>query len=185
MRAFGRMILFVAFATLLAGMVGGQQPFKGGFGKGKGINDYFSLVNNFQVRGEIKLTEEQAAKLPDAALKALREVLDAGQLKRLREIHLRQNGNAAYLDPDVKKELKITDEQAKKIQEAIALEAKERLEMFQSGNFDLDRNQELTNATTAKVQGILTDAQKTAWTRMIGEPFEMKGFGFGFGKKKD
>lgn len=27
--------------------------------------------------------------------------------------------------------------------------------------------------------------QKTAWTKMIGEPFEMKGGFGGFGKKKD
>src|SRR5690242_16850258 len=96
MRAFyGRMIVFAAVAAVAVGIAGGQPPF-GGFGKGGKGNDYFGLVNNGQVRAELKITEAQAAKLPDAALKALREVLDESQLKRLREIYLRQRGNSVY-----------------------------------------------------------------------------------------
>jgi hypothetical protein len=181
MRAFGRLMVVASLAMVVVGMAGGQQPF-GGFGKGKGGNDYFSLAQNGQVKEELKLTDEQIAKLPAAALKALGEVLNPGQLKRLREIHLRQGGNTVYLEADVKKELKITDDQAKKIQDALALQAKEQAAMFEGGGFDFEKMQELQKTATDTVQGVLTESQKTAFTKMLGEPFELKG---GFGKKKN
>ena len=46
-----------------------------------------------------------------------------------------------------------------------------------------ERNGEILKAANDSVQATLTAPQKTAWTKMIGEPFEMK-FG-GFGKKKN
>ena len=49
-----------------------------------------------------------AFRSPGAALKALGEVLDAGQLKRLKQISLQQKGSGVYLEADVKKDLKIT-----------------------------------------------------------------------------
>jgi hypothetical protein len=178
MRAYGRLIVFAAVAMVGVGIAGGQPPFGGGFGK-KGGNDYFSLANNPQVKAELKLTDEQAAKLPVAALKALGEVLDANQLKRLREIHLRQAGNAAFLDKNVTTALKITDQQASKIKAALDHQQKELQEMFQSG-FDFEKMQEIQKTATDAVQGVLTDMQKTAFNKMLGEPFEFK-----FGKKKD
>src|SRR5436853_24137 len=102
MRTYGRLMMLGAFAIFAVGMAGGQQPF-GGFGKGKGAAvDYFTLVNNGQVRSEIKLTDEQVAKLPAAALEALAKVLDNNQLQRLKQISLQQKGNNAYLEADVK-----------------------------------------------------------------------------------
>jgi hypothetical protein len=181
------MIGFATLAAVVVSMAGAQPPFGGGFGKGKGGNDYFSLVNNGQVRAELKVSDEQAAKLPAAALKAVSEILDAGQLKRLRQIVLQQKGNSVFLEPDVKKELQITDEQAKKIQTALDTQAKDQAEMFESGGFDPERMQEIQKTATASVQGALTSTQKASWAKMIGEPFQMQG-GFGgfggFGKKK-
>jgi len=185
MRTYGRLMMLAAFAIVAVGMAGGQQPFGFGFGKGKGAGDYFTLVNNGQVRSEIKLTDEQAAKLPAAALEALAKVLDKSQLERIKQISLQQKGNAAYLEADVKKELKITDEQAKKIQGAIDKQNKEVQEMIQNMAFDFERSQELAKEATDTVQGVLTVAQKDSWKKLTGEPFEMK-FGFGkggFGKK--
>jgi hypothetical protein len=187
----GRLIAFGIAAALFVGMAGGQQfGGKGGFGKGGGgkANDYFSLANNAQVKTELKISDDQAAKLPDAAKKALAEILDAGQMKRLQQIFLQQKGNSAYLETEVKKQLKITDEQAGKIKGAIDNLAKEQQEMFQSGGFDPERMQELQKNATATIQGALTAAQKDAWQKMVGEPFELKG-GFGGmggkgGKKK-
>jgi hypothetical protein len=72
-------------------------------------------------------------KVPAAGLKALKEILDEKQIKRLQEIFLRQKGNAAFLEADVKKELKISDEQAKKIQAALDTQAKEQAALFEGG----------------------------------------------------
>jgi Spy/CpxP family protein refolding chaperone len=181
MRAVGRLIAFATLAAVAVGMASGQPP-GGGFGKGKGGNDYFGLVNNGQIRAELKLTDDQLAKLPAAAVKALSEILDASQLKRLRQIYLQQKGNSVFLEKDVKTALKITDDQAKKIQAALDTQAKEQAAMFESGGFDPERMQEIQKTATASVQGVLSESQKTAWTKMIGEPFQLKG---GFGKKKN
>jgi hypothetical protein len=55
------------------------------------------------------------------------------------------------------------------------------LAMFDAKEFDLDKMQETQKTATEAVQGVLTQDQKTAWTKMIGEPFQLKG-GFGKGK---
>src|SRR5262249_18780724 len=51
-------------------------------------------------------------------------------------------------------ELKITAEQAQAIQAALDFQGP---------------------GTAAKIQGILTAEQKTAWTRMVGQPFQLAG----------
>jgi Spy/CpxP family protein refolding chaperone len=176
-------IASIALAGLAMTVANGRQPPGGFFGKGgggKGTN-YFTLITNPAVQKELNATEKQMDKLPEAQLKALAEVFDAKQVKRLREIYLQQRGTAAYLDSDVKKELKITDDQSKKIKDAIDAQAKEQQEMLQGGNFDFERMQELQKTTTEKVEGVLTAVQKSTWSKMVGEKFDMP---FGFGKKK-
>jgi hypothetical protein len=192
MRTFGNLILLTAMAFLVVGMAESQPP-PGGFGgRGRGGrgNDYFSLVNNARVKGELKITPEQSAKVPGAGLKALQEILNEKQLQRLHEIYLRQKGNAAFLEADVKKALKITEDQVKKIQAALDAQAKEQAALFEAGGFpDFEKLQEIQKATSDNVQAILTNAQKLAWTKMLGAPFELPG-GFGGqggkgGKKKE
>jgi uncharacterized protein YwqG len=188
MRAFGKLFVCVSVAAVSFNMTVATEPppFQpGGFGFGqKKGQDPFALVQNPQVKGELKMTDQQAEKLPAAAMKALAEVLDATQLKRLKQIYLQTRGNAVYLEADVKKELKITDDQAKKIQGAIDKLTKDQQEMLQGG-FDPDtftKIQELQKSTDDAVLATLTADQKSTWTKMIGEKFEMKGFGGGFGK---
>jgi hypothetical protein len=172
-----RLVVFAVVAVAIVGVAGGQQFGGFGFGGKKGTS-YITLANNPQVRGELKMTEAQAAKLPEAELKALRDVLDEGQLKRLQQIYRQQRGNFAYLDADVKKELKITDEQTTKIQAALDKQAKDQAEMFQSG-FDADRLQEIQKSANDAVKATLTEQQKTAWTKLVGETFELQFKGFG------
>jgi len=182
------MFMIVSLTTAAISMAASAKPpFGGGFGFGKGKGqDYFGLVQNPQVKAELKITDAQMDKLPAVALKALAEVLDAKQLARLKQMYLQTRGNGVYLEADIKAALKITDAQATKIKTAMDDQAKAQQEMLQSGDFDFEKMQELQKTTKDKVQGTLTEAQKTKWTKMIGEPFEMKGFGGkGFGKKKD
>lgn len=181
MQVQARLIGFAVVVTAV-GIASAQFGGFGGFGKGtKG--DYFTLVNNPGVRNEIKITEAQIAKLPAAAIKALSDVLDESQVKRLKQISLQQKDYAAFVEADVKKELKITDDQAKKIKAAMDKQAQEQAELFKEG-FNPERNQEIAAAAKEAAHGVLTAAQKTAWTKMVGEPYEFKG-GFGFGKKKN
>jgi hypothetical protein len=183
MRPIGKLFVFASLALVAGSFAVAQPPFQPGgglFGKGKG-GDYFTLLQNGQIKDELKISQQQVDKLPAAALKVLGEVLDPQQVKRLREIYLQTRGNTIFLEADVKKDLKITEDQAKKIQSALDTQIKEQQAMFEGGNFDFERMQELQKTATDTVQGVLTPEQKTAWTKMIGEPFQMKG---GFGKKK-
>ena len=73
MRSLGKLMLFISLVFVLVGFTESQQP--GGFGgKGKGGgNDYFSLVANPQVKGELKITDERLAQsnwLVDAEISA-------------------------------------------------------------------------------------------------------------------
>src|SRR5262245_27735891 len=104
MRSLGKLALALSGAFLFVTLVGGQQPggggkFGGGFGGGGGGNtDPLALLRNDSVKKELGLTEDQTAKLPDAVRKALADVLDAKQQKRLREIELQQKGTNALAD---------------------------------------------------------------------------------------
>jgi type 1 glutamine amidotransferase len=180
-----RMTAIVLFSLAATGMALSQppaQPKGGPGGKGKGGPDtsYIGLFQNPQVRAELKLTDDQLAKLPAASLAALADIFDAQQLKRLRGIYLQQKGNAAYLEADIKKELKITSAQANSIQAALDEQTKAQAALIEAGGFDPAKMQELQKSTTAKIQGALTQDQKTAWTSLVGQPFQLAG---GFGGK--
>jgi len=205
MRLFGKLFMILCFTMAAASLVAGQPPGgqdqppggkkqgKGGKGKGKGGQgtDYISLLKNGTVKDELKVTDQQQEKLPAVLQKALAEVLTAQQLQRLREIYMQQLGNNAFLDANVKTELKLTPDQGQKIQAALDNQAKEQNEMFQAGGFDPEKMQQLQEDTLGKIKGVLTNDQKTAWTKMLGQPFELQGGGFGgfggggFGFKKD
>src|SRR2546429_6551668 len=66
------------------GLAIGQQPggkgFGGGFAGGGQQQDPAALLRHAQVRKELKLTDEQLEKVPDAVMKGLADVLNADQL---------------------------------------------------------------------------------------------------------
>jgi putative heme-binding domain-containing protein len=185
MRWCGKLFIFVTLTTLTCGMLAGQPPGGGqppGFGgKGKGAKnaDYMALLVNGSVKDELKLTDKQLQLLPAALLKQLAAVLDEKQLHRLREIYLQQRGSSAFLEPDVVAELKITPDQVQKIQAALDNLSKEQNALMQGGGFDPDKSQQLQDATTAKIKGVLTPPQQTAWAKLVGQPLDLKGGGGG------
>ena len=116
-------VTLIAVAPVLA------QP-GGGFGRG-GI-DLPGLLQNKSVLDELKLTEEQTAKVKDlvesirtkvreASAKIAEEtikgdkVLTAGQLKRLLQIEVQQLGVNALAKASIQKELGLSDAQVSKI----------------------------------------------------------------------
>jgi len=185
MRSFPKLFIFVSLATAVASMVagqppgGGQPPGPGGKGKGAKGTDLMTLLNNGSVKNELKLTDQQLEQLPPALLKNLAEVLNDKQLQRLREIYLQVQGNSVFLQADVQKQLKITADQAKKIQAALDTQTKAQNALFDTGGFDPAKAEELQKSTLAKIQGVLTPEQKTAWTQLVGQPFQVAGGGFG------
>jgi hypothetical protein len=155
----------------------------GALGKGKGgqPTDAMTLFQNPQVQAELKLTDAQLAKLPAASLAALAGVLSDQQLQRLRQIYLQQKGSAAVLETDVKTELKITPDQVDKVQAALKEQTRKQNELLAGGGFDPAKTQEIQKAATAAIADVLTGEQKTGLARMLGQPFQLGGGGFGGG----
>ena len=197
MRTIGGSILALTVAFALVSLADGQQPGGGRFGGGAGgVTDPVMLLRNPSVKKELDVKDEQMEKLPAAMNKALAEVLNPKQLKRLREIELQQRGSQAFLDAGVQKELKISDEQVKNIKTIIDDSRKEIAEAFKDakgGGFQGIREKmtALRKETTEKVNGVLNSDQKKAYKQMLGEEFKIEFQGFGGGefkkgkKKKD
>ena len=199
-------IIGLVTVSIVTGQQEQQQPKKkfggGGFGGGFGFGGFggkggamnsLTLINNEQVKKELDITQEQLDKVPDAIQKALADVLNDKQLKRLRQIDLQTRGVAAFSDAKVKKDLKITDEQTESIKTIVDDSVKERQELFkeaQGGNFQgiQEKMTALTKETQEKAQGVLSADQRKQWKQMIGEEFKLDtpnfGGGFGKGKKK-
>jgi hypothetical protein len=127
---------------------------------------------------EKKLNEHRKKALEKLA-KHLKDMLDPAQRNRLRQITLQQEGSFALGQDDVRKELKITQEQMMKfmavvqdLQKNVARLIKEA----QSGG-DPERIrpkiEQLRKEHAQKLEAILTDAQKTHWKEMLGAPFEL------------
>ncbi len=125
------------------------------------------------------------------------EILLPHQIKRLQEISLQMRGTSALSDPKVAAELKITDDQKKKLEETAKANmesvGKQMQELFQGGNrdrSDQDREkmraqmQELRKQAEAKVLAVLTADQKAQFEKMKGEAFQMPEGEFGFGGRQ-
>jgi hypothetical protein len=140
-------------------------------------------------RGSDASQEERAAarkKTGEAETKALKDVLKDDQVKRLQQIQRQLMGLAIFDDPDVQKELKLTDEQKDKIKDIQKDLQKERDAIFPPGEKpDFSKFQE----NQKKLQGItkeamdnaskaLKDDQKKTLKELTGAAFEIK-FDFG------
>src|SRR5690349_17089858 len=118
MRFFVTYTMTIVIVGVSVGLAAGQQGGFGGFGGFCGMGGAFggkqdaaSLLRNPGVKKELKLTEGQEAKVPAAIMEALAKVLDADQLKRLKQIELQNRGNAAFSDSVVQETLKLTASQ--------------------------------------------------------------------------
>jgi hypothetical protein len=110
--------------------------------------------------------------------KFLRGNLDAKQLRRLRQIELQQHGLFALGQPEVQKELKLADEQRRQfllIVQAMEQQIHPLVEEAQSGGkpeMIFPRIMKVRKEHEARIEVILTPAQKKQWTKMVGKPFD-------------
>ena len=192
----------IAVALLSAAITWATQPPGGGFGRGGG---QAMLLRQESVQKELKMTDDQKGKLDDffAGMrekmqdafqlegeerakkmqeiqkeneKTLASILKPEQVKRLKEIGYQQAGGMAFSNPEVAKELAITDEQKTQLRELNQNMMAEMRELFQPGQppDEESRNkmQELRKSTGEKMLKLLTDEQKKKWKTMQGEPFK-------------
>jgi hypothetical protein len=119
---------------------------------------------------------EERAKLMDAITektnKIIVGVLDKDQIKRLREIDLQQRGPMALYDPEVRKALKITDDQLSQLKD-LAAETNKAIHKAYD-NRDTRSLEGAVETGLRKLSTLLTDEQKTTWKEMLGKPFTPK-----------
>jgi len=113
--------------------------------------------------------------MTEEAIKALG--LKEEQVKRFKQVSLQTRRAQAFTDPEVVKDLKITDDQKKQIQELVQDSGAKSREIFQANQDDraeaMKQIQALQKETGTKVMALLTDDQKKQWKEMTGAPFEM------------
>jgi hypothetical protein len=112
-------------------------------------------------------------------MKALQDVLEPGQARRVEQIHLQQQGLRAFGDPKVEKALRLTDDQKKRLKIIAEDTAKEARMLFSpraQNTFQqaLRKVEEVRRAAIEKAIALLTDEQKKVWRELIGEPFQIK-----------
>jgi hypothetical protein len=178
--------LAVTATLMLTGMAQAQGGgfFPGGRGGPGAGADPAALLRNPSVKKDLKLEDEQLAKLPAAQMKALAEILSPQQLTRLKQITLQLKGPAAFLEKDVQTELKLSAEQVNNIttiQKDANEQRKEAFAMMKEGQFAeaQQKMQEITKDTQKKTFGLLNVQQKQQWKRMTGPEFKMEAPKFG------
>jgi hypothetical protein len=133
-------------------------------------------------------------KIGDENDKAYGEILSKDQSKRLKQINWQNMKARAFLDEDVQKAIKMTDEQKDKVKtinadaEKAFAEANPRRGGGGGGGFDAEafkkmqeKRTEMQKETLEKVNAVLTSDQKVAFKDLTGAPYEVKFEGFGPG----
>ena len=118
--------------------------------------------------------------------KEVEKILKPEQMTRLRQIARQQGGPAAYLMHQNAQDLKLTDDQKKKIKDITDELQKDTMALFQGGfSAETREKMQMLNKEAAdKAAGVLTDEQKSRWKELTGEPFTVQ-FGGGRPKKDD
>jgi Spy/CpxP family protein refolding chaperone len=172
---------------------GGFGGFGGKGGKGKDLTDeqkekgmkmiekLGALKDVPEDKLEEKLRETFKEEL-EAPMKEVEKILKPEQLTRLKQISRQQGGPAAYLKAENVADLKITDEQKKKLKEINDELVKDVMELRGGagggkGGFGplppetRTKITALTKEATDKAVDVLTSEQKSKWKELTGEPF--------------
>ena len=143
--------------------------------------------------GSFDKDKMQAAfkEMAEAADKTIKEILNADQQKRLKQITWQRAGVAAFDDKEVAEGLKLTEEQKDKIKGIVTEMADDAKEIRQNAGGNAEEIQTKMTAlgkeNMEKAEKVLTADQKKSFTAMLGDKFEGKiemGFGGGQGKAK-
>jgi hypothetical protein len=115
-------------------------------------------------------------KLNEAYLKAVGDILNADQKKRLNQIEIQQAGLRAFTQPDVVKTLSLTDDEKSKLKEIGDDLAKQMQDLRGGGGGrgNFQKMQELRKDALDKALNVLTDDQKKAWKDLTGDSFQLQ-----------
>jgi hypothetical protein len=194
MRFSGKVAIVLCTGVAVVGLTMAQQPGgrgfgRGGFGMGGQGMDPATLLRNPKVREELKVTDQQMEKVPEAVLKGLADVLSPEQMKRLKQIDLQVKGYKALNDARVQMALKMTSEQKDNVKTIIDDSDREMREVMKEaqgggGGFGeaMQKVATLRKEAQDKAMGVLNADQKKEWHEMTGEEFKLDFGGGGFRK---
>jgi hypothetical protein len=149
----------------------------------------FQNFQNMSAEERQKMRDKMAEvdkKLSDEFNPKVKAIASADQLKRLQQIQLQANlrfrGPGALTYSDVASELKLSDEQKKKLDDLQnEFDAKQR-ELF-TGGFDAAAAAKLAEERTSKTMDALTAEQKEKLTTLKGPAFDVSQLGPGGGRR--
>lgn len=127
--------------------------------------------------GDRQANFEKMRELQQEAQKKIEDALLPHQVARLKEIRLQVAGVQALMDPDVQKELGLSEEQVQKLRD-VGREVMQSMRP-QDGQGPRDpgamreRFQEMRQKMEEAALKVLTDDQKAKWNKMKGEKFEL------------
>ena len=139
---------------------------------------FLNALTETGLEHERKLNEHRK-NAQEKLAKHLKEVLQPGQLTRLRQLKIQRERGFALAEEDVRKDLKISQEQLQKfmaIMEELQNKTEALIKEAQSGvNADQfgPNIEKLRNDHAKKLEAILTDDQKKRWEELLGPPFEL------------
>lgn len=148
-------------------------------------------------RARFQQFREEARKRAEELQAKIKEVLSPGQLERLKQIQLQQEGIRALARPEVAEALALTAEQTEQLR-AIAQELRQKQEEAFSAMRGLrelepevrekkvaelrEKGRQIREAAETKAMAVLTDAQKAKLTELLGDPVELERPRFGGGR---
>ncbi|HTU16679.1 MAG TPA: hypothetical protein VMG10_01345 [Gemmataceae bacterium] len=144
---------------------------------GKVMTKYKEIFEKFQKSPPSQEEAEKTIKaFHDDSWKAIKGVLDTKQMTRFQQILWQQGRVGALQDPDLQKELKLSDEQKKKLDGMFKDAGKQIRELSKNRGVSREEMQKKSDAVEkeldAKVNGVLTDEQKKKLKELKGPKFE-------------
>jgi Spy/CpxP family protein refolding chaperone len=130
-------------------------------------------------------------RLGQEAEQEIKAVLEPKQWQRLEDLRLQFNGPQAFLQPEVQERLHLDEGQIKAIEEAVARARREMSQAMVPGGPGAPLQKGAANTLQARrleasksfridasraISGILTEAQRAAYEKMLGKPYDKEAF---------
>jgi len=151
--------------------------------KAKGIADkarekVTSALEGLEGQERFTKMREITKEINEDIHKSASEFMSKDQVKRLHQIQHQVQGAQAFTDEHVQKHLKLTDAQKSEIDGIVQESQQQMRTIFQESQGDREaamaKITELRKETMSKIEGKLTDEQKSSYKEMLGAPFEIK-----------
>src|SRR5262245_33364438 len=142
------------------------------------ISDLPAAERAVEMRKASEKSADVSRKLNAAFIPKLQQVLTPDQLERLKQIQLQASGIDQWTEPEIAKELDLTDEQKRKITD-LRNEYNRRQQQL-DGDFQqrFARIRELNNERDNKALELLSADQQARLTALKGAPFDVSQLGF-------